>query len=61
MSGNKECVWREDLHHGDVFSTSCDEMFVFIDGNPESNNFRFCPYCGGSLQPTSHGAVVSDA
>jgi rRNA maturation endonuclease Nob1 len=23
---------------------------MFIDGVPEDNNFRFCPYCGHPLQ-----------
>lgn len=53
------CEWRQDRDDASAFTTSCDEVFTLIDGDPESNSFHYCPFCGEFLQHTSHGAGVS--
>jgi hypothetical protein len=39
------CCWSRDALDGD-WATACNQAFVFNDGGPEENAFRFCPYCG---------------
>ena len=41
------CRWKED-EDGNWF-TGCMEGFVFMDGGPVENSFKFCCYCGGKL------------
>lgn len=43
----KPCAWRE--YADGVWNTNCGEAFVFIDGTPRDNGFRYCPYCGRML------------
>ena len=38
------CKWEQNADG--VWETECDEMFIFNDGNPEENGFKYCPYCG---------------
>lgn len=45
------CEWREDVD-GD-YETSCDNLFILIDGTPTDNGMSFCPYCGRVLITTS--------
>jgi hypothetical protein len=42
------CSWTQDCNGN--YETSCGEMHCFIEGNPEENNHRFCPYCGKRLK-----------
>lgn len=43
---NKEyCKWCEE-DGGEYYNTSCDNAFIFNDGDPLDNNFKFCPFCG---------------
>jgi len=46
-----KCIWKEekDIDSCHVYNTSCENMFEFIDGNPKDNNFKYCPYCGKSI------------
>jgi len=39
------CTWVENDHTG-IYQTACGNSFQFIDGTPESNHMKFCPYCG---------------
>ena len=41
------CTWTEN--EDGVYETNCDNMFVFNDGGPVENGFRYCPYCGLEL------------
>jgi len=36
------CGWREDVGH----ESECGNAFIFNDGGPKDNRFRYCPYCG---------------
>jgi len=38
------CLWIED--DDGVYQTSCLHSFEFMDGTPERNGMKFCPYCG---------------
>ncbi|MCA6430208.1 MAG: hypothetical protein IM613_12305 [Cytophagales bacterium] len=42
------CEWGidEEELEGDVYSTSCGQYFMFFEGNPLHNNYKFCPSCG---------------
>ena len=42
------CTWTEN--EDGVYETNCDNMFVFNDGGPVENGFRYCPYCGLELK-----------
>ena len=41
---NYDCEWNDDDEG--MFETECGNAFVFTDGGPADNGFRFCPYCG---------------
>ena len=43
----KTCVW--DQEEEGWWATDCDNAFVFEDGNPIENGFKFCAYCGKKL------------
>ena len=47
------CAWTED---GDgSWWSACGDGFVFTDGGPQDNSFRFCCYCGLPLVPPRGG------
>lgn len=47
----RACVWTEtDDANGDpVWDTGCGQSQIFSEGTPESNEYKFCPYCGKKL------------
>lgn len=54
MSDNNDCcTWKLAEDHIimviELWKTSCDNEFVFVDGTPTENGFRNCPYCGRML------------
>ena len=48
------CTWREDLDGN--WTAECHKAknegpsFIFTDGGPRLNRFKFCPYCGHPIQ-----------
>jgi hypothetical protein len=53
LENPEPCVWTrdEDMHGTEYWELSCgDHPFVFTDGGPEENKFRFCPTCGKPLE-----------
>ena len=38
------CLWIED--DNGVYQTSCLHSFEIMNGTPETNGIKFCPYCG---------------
>ena len=42
------CEWTPD--DDGTWNTGCGNSLVFIAQGPAENNFKFCPYCGGSLR-----------
>jgi hypothetical protein len=47
--GALKCHWSED-GEGSFWATGCDHAFTIIDGTPKQNGFRWCPFCGHSLE-----------
>lgn len=46
----KVCWWVcEDSGDDEYWHTSCGRDFFFIEGGPNDNELKFCPYCGGKL------------
>ena len=53
MNNNEgECVWVEDagVDTDGIYYTECHNSFYIIDGTPQDNNFKYCPYCGKILK-----------
>jgi hypothetical protein len=44
-----QCLWELQDDDTDGWRTSCENTFVFNEGDPHNNGFKFCPYCGGQL------------
>ena len=46
------CKWvASESDWGDFFETTCGNTFQFtVDGVTE-NQFKYCPYCGGEIEP----------
>jgi DNA-directed RNA polymerase subunit RPC12/RpoP len=44
----KKCQWKENTWD-ECYDTKCGNKFRLDDGTPESNDLKFCPYCGGKL------------
>ena len=46
------CIWKEekDVDSCYTYSTSCDNMFEFNNGNTKDNGFKCCPYCGHNIK-----------
>jgi len=47
------CLWIED--DDGVYQTSCLHSFEFMNGNPEPNGIKFCPYCGKLIRQSKDG------
>jgi hypothetical protein len=45
---DKKCVWTYNGTYG-YYETICGHGFEFVDGNPDKNHFKFCPYCGNKI------------
>jgi len=45
------CTWTQNDDEDDSYwaAACCDHLFVFNDGGPVENGFRYCPYCGREL------------
>lgn len=44
------CLWEED--EDGVWDTSCENRHEFFNDGPRENKYRFCPYCGNTIQIT---------
>ena len=43
--------WKEFDADMNAYSCSaCNEPQMFIEGNPEQNEYRFCPHCGAHMR-----------
>ncbi|WP_461521561.1 hypothetical protein [Porticoccus sp.] len=48
------CEWHEQgWEMQGNWETGCSNLFSMIEGTPEENKFKFCPYCGGDID--QHG------
>jgi hypothetical protein len=45
------CKWEpEESDACDLWSTGCGEAHVFEAGDPAENDYKFCPYCGDTVE-----------
>jgi len=42
------CIWTYG-DHDEYWDTSCDRVFVMLEGSPKANGYNFCPSCGKPL------------
>ena len=47
---NDVCEWKQHEREIDVYFTECGQAHIFVDGNPEENNYEYCPYCGKKIE-----------
>lgn len=47
----KRCEWKSDEDGN--WHTSCNEIYIIIEGTPTENSMRFCCYCGGAISEVS--------
>jgi len=40
------CEWKEMNEGGCDWEAACGDAWSFEEGSPESNNVKFCPFCG---------------
>jgi hypothetical protein len=55
------CLWSFDEYHS-YYETSCAKTFCFTDGDEKSSEFKFCPYCGLTIEavnPESEEAMIA--
>jgi hypothetical protein len=46
-----KCMWAQDCDDDSrTYSTECGRYFNLEDGTPEDNKFKYCCFCGGSLE-----------
>jgi len=50
-----ECEWRIDDRDNDVYTTGCDNAFIFVEGTPEENQMNYCCYCGKPISEPPTG------
>lgn len=43
------CTWEQEGEDSERFNSDCGMSFYFEDGEPEENEFKFCPKCGKPL------------
>ena len=48
MKSKQYCIWTED--EDGVYQTSCLYSFEIINGTPETNGIKYCPYCGNLIR-----------
>jgi len=48
QSMSKKCQWNED--ESGWWYTDCGEAHEFTTGGVEENRYKFCPYCGKTLE-----------
>jgi hypothetical protein len=41
------CKWDQD--YNGTWETSCENAFEIIEGTPDENGMKYCPYCGKKL------------
>jgi hypothetical protein len=55
FQSERYCPWIED--DDGVYQTSCLHSFEFMNGNPELNGIKFCPYCGKLIRQSKDGEL----
>lgn len=49
---NKDCCeWKlDDWEEGELWNTECGEVEQFMNGTPDENKYKYCPYCGKPIK-----------
>ena len=42
------CSWLGEEYY-DVWHTSCNNAWQFMEGGPRENHVKFCPFCGKQI------------
>ena len=45
---NPNCIWEEG--EDSLWHTGCNNIHMFLDGSPTENTYKYCPYCGKTLE-----------
>jgi hypothetical protein len=53
LQAEQSCIWTED--EDGIYQTSCGNSFEFMNGTPNDNHTKFCPYCGKVLTQSKGG------
>jgi hypothetical protein len=40
------CFWDLNDEDSNIWLSGCMNDFIFNEGSPSDNGFKFCPYCG---------------
>lgn len=40
----RACAWSRDEDGN--WETGCGNLFIILEGSPQDNEMKFCPYCG---------------
>lgn len=43
------CTWTYSGDDYSTWNTTCGRAFCMIDDTPKTNDYNFCPGCGGEL------------
>jgi len=48
------CIWiKQGPYYGsdiEYYETGCERTFIFTDGGTIENGFKYCPFCGGTIE-----------
>jgi len=56
------CTWSQDSDpDSDTWVSDCGAMFIFNDGSPKDNDFKFCYRCGKPLEEDKRSWDEGDA
>ena len=53
------CEWLGEDDY-DVWHTSCNRAWEFIEGGPKENHINFCPFCGKQVVITIYESEEDD-
>ena len=53
-------MWEPESEEHAYYETECGEAFTLINGTPEDNGMKYCPYCGGRIESVLDKYVFSD-
>ena len=44
------CTWTQTDDEDGIWSSSCGELWSFIDGGPKENRVSYCHHCGKKVE-----------
>jgi len=50
MKPTEHCKWSSDQNDSSWYESECGMSFVFENGGPINNEFKYCPKCGKLLK-----------